>query len=221
MISVDSLLKMRPDHTMPYVDLSYHIYGQTLPSDHGYGLYSAIAHACPAIHDREGISIQTIAGKPDKQGKIYLSSQSRLNIRLPYKPEQIAYVLSLAGQTLKIGIHEIQLGIPEILPLRPVGKLRSRIVTIKNFQDVGSFQKAAQRQLDTLEIHGNLSIPLNERGEPSRKVIKIKRYSVVGFSAIVTDLNEEDSIKLQIFGLGGKRRMGCGIFTVFPYAWRL
>ncbi|MCA6558614.1 MAG: type I-MYXAN CRISPR-associated protein Cas6/Cmx6, partial [Pseudanabaena sp. M114S2SP2A07QC] len=29
----------------------------------------------------------------------------------------------------------------------------------------------------------------------------------------VSGLSEEDSIKLQIFGLGGKRRMGCGVFV--------
>ncbi|NJN00113.1 MAG: type I-MYXAN CRISPR-associated protein Cas6/Cmx6, partial [Phormidesmis sp. RL_2_1] len=52
------------------------------------------------------------------------------------------------------------------------------------------------------------------------KAIKIKSYSVVGFSLIVTDLNAEDSIKLQINGIGGKHRMGCGIFTAFPRAWR-
>jgi CRISPR-associated endonuclease/helicase Cas3 len=43
---------------------------------------------------------------------------------------------------------------------------------------------------------------------------------VVGFSLIASDLSDEDSIKLQQFGLGGKHRMGCGIFTSFPRAWR-
>jgi CRISPR-associated protein Cas6 len=67
--------------------------------------------------------------------------------------------------------------------------------------------EAARRQLDA-------------EGNPCRKVIKIKTYSVVGFSLVVTDLSDEDSLKLQIFGLGGKHHMGCGIFTLFPRAWR-
>ena len=205
---------------LPYVELSFGVTGHTLPADHGYGLYSAIAHLCPDIHEQESISIQTISGQPDKQGKIELSRQSKLKIRLPYVPEKLALVLPLAGQTLTIGIHTIQLGIPQIFPLRPVEQLRSRIVTIKKFQEPEPFKEAAQRQLDALGIRGNLILPLNEDGEPSRKAIKIKTYSVVGFSLIVTDLNQADSLKLQQVGLGGKHRMGCGIFTSFPHAWR-
>lgn len=207
--------------SLPYVELSFGLVGQTLPADHGYGLYSAIAHLCPDIHEQEGISIQTISGEPDKQGKIYLSRQSQLRIRLPYEPEKIALVLPLAGQRLVIGNHTIQLGIPQIYPLRPTDKLRSRIVTIKKFQEPESFKEAAQRQLDTLGIKANLVLPLNEDGEPSRKAIKIKTYSVVGFSLIATDLSDEDSIKLQQVGLGGKHRMGCGIFNPLPRWGRL
>lgn len=204
----------------PYIELSFGVVGQTLPADHGYGLYSAIAHLCPDIHEQEGISIQTISGQSDRQGKIELSRQSKLKIRLPYEPEKISLVLPLAGQSLTIGTHKIQLGIPQIFPLRPVEQLRSRIVTIKKFQEPEPFQEAAQRQLNALGIQGNLVLPLNESGEPSRKAIKIKTYSVVGFSLIVTDLSDEDSIKLQQVGLGGKHRMGCGIFTSFPRARR-
>lgn len=204
----------------PFVELSFGVIGETLPADHGYGLYSAIAHLCPDIHEQAGVSILTIPGEPDRQGKIHLSQSSHLKVRLPYEPEKLALVLPLAGQTLTIGKHSIQLTIPQIHPLRPVDKLRSRIVTIKKFQEPEPFKAAAQRQLDALGIQGNLILPLNEEGEPSRKAIKIKTYSVVGFSLIVTDLNEEDSLKLQQHGLGGKHRMGCGIFTPFPRAWR-
>jgi CRISPR-associated protein Cas6 len=126
----------------------------------------------------------------------------------------------LAGQRLTIGTHEIQLLIPQISQLQPTDKLRSRLVTIKGFQEPGAFLEAAQRQLDTLSIQGHLSIPLNLDGEPSRKTIKIKRYSVVGFALEITNLSDEDSIKLQMLGLGGKHRMGCGIFTPFPRSWR-
>lgn len=206
---------------MPFVELSFGVIGQTLPADHGYGLYSAIAHICSDLHDQENVSILTIPGEPDHKGKIHLSQSSQLRIRLPYEPEKISLILSLAGQQLTIGGHAIRLNIPQIFPLRPVDKLRSRIVTIKKFQEPEPFKEAAQRQLDALGIQGNLILPLNESGEPSRKAIKIKTYSVVGFSLIVTNLNEADSIKLQQQGLGGKRRMGCGIFIPFPRAWRL
>lgn len=205
---------------LPYVELSFEVIGQTLPADHGYGLYSAIAHLCPELHEQETVSIQTISGEPDKQGKIYLSKGSRLKIRLPYEPEKITMVLPLAGQTLTIGSHRIQLGIPQIFPLQPTDKLRARIVTIKNFQEPGLFLEAARRQLDDLGIKCHAFVPVDAEGQPLRKAIKIKTYSVVGFSVVVTGLSDEDSLRLQAHGLGGKHRMGCGIFTAFPRAWR-
>ncbi|WP_348252001.1 type I-MYXAN CRISPR-associated protein Cas6/Cmx6 [Leptolyngbya sp. FACHB-1515] len=203
---------------MPYVELSFRVMGQALPADHGYGLYSAIAHLCPGVHEQEGLSILTIPGKPDHQGKIALTRQSHLKIRLP--SDKIMLVLPLAGQKLMIGTHEIQLFIPQVAQLQPIDKLRSRLVTIKGFQEPGAFLEAAQRQLDALKIQGHLSIPLNLDGELSRKTIKIKSYSVVGFALEIINLSDDDSIKLQTLGLGGKRRMGCGIFTPFPYSRR-
>jgi CRISPR-associated protein Cas6 len=220
MLIVETQPRQHSDDQTVFVELSFGIVGETLPADHGYGLYSAIAHLCPLVHEQDRLSISTISGEPDHQGKIYLSKNSQLKIRLPYEAEKIAQILPLAGQTLKVGIHSMQLSIPQIFPLRPIDKLRSRIVTIKKFQDPGPFLEAAKRQMAALGIQGNAFIPLDEMGQPTRKAIKIKTYSVVGFSLAVTDLNDEDSIKLQAYGLGGKHRMGCGIFATLPRAWR-
>lgn len=199
---------------LPYVELSFEISGQTLPANHGYGLYCAIAHLCPEIHQQQGLSIQTITGIPDKQGKIYLTDKSRLRIRLP--GERVPLVYPLAGKQLTIGVHHIRLHIPQIFPLQPASRLRSRIVIITKFQEPEPFLEAAKRQMNELSIQGKVSIPINADGEPDRKAIKIKQYSVVGFGLEVTDLSDEDSIKLQTFGLGGKHRMGCGLFSPFP-----
>ena len=194
-----------------YVELSFSITGQSLPADHGYGLYSAIAHLAPQIHEREGVSILTITGIPDRQGKIFLTERSNLRIRLPY--ECMPMVYHLAGKQLSIGSHSIRLGIPQIFMLRPADRLRARIVTIKNHLEPESFLAAAQLQLEALGIIGDAIVPLDIEGKPDRKTIKIKTYSVVGFGLEVSGLSEGDSMKLQILGLGGKHRMGCGVFV--------
>ena len=196
---------------LPHVELSFGISGQTLPADHGYGLYSALAHQEPALHQQEWLSLQTITGIPDQQGKIHLTDKSRLRIRLP--GDKVPLVYTLAGKQLTIGNHHIRLHIPQIFDLKPARKLRSRIVTIKKFQEPETFLDAVKRQLNELGIQATVAIPINAKGEPDRKSIKITRYAVVGFGLEVTDLRDEDSIKLQIFGLGGKRRMGCGVFV--------
>jgi CRISPR-associated protein Cas6 len=197
--------------SLPYVELSFRVMGQTLPADHGYGLYSAIAHRCPEIHGLESISIQTVYGIPDRKGKIYLNQKSRLRIRVSI--DQFSMFYSLAGRNLAIGGHQIQLDVPQIFTLQSSSQLRARIVTIKGFQESELLLDAVNRQLQILGIAGKANILLNPDGEVDRKTIKIKRFSVVGFGVEVRDLSKQDSIKLQVCGLGGKRKMGCGVFV--------
>ncbi|ACK74093.1 CRISPR-associated protein, Cas6-related (plasmid) [Gloeothece citriformis PCC 7424] len=193
-----------------YVDLNFQVLGNILPADHGYGLYAALTHWNPIIHDLEGLSIQTIAGIPDKQGKIYLTERSRFRIRLPH--DQVPLVYGLAGKTLTIGKHTIRLGIPQIYLLQPASKLRSRLVVIKGYQEPKIFLEAVQRQLEKLRINGIVAIS-TANSKPDRKTIKIKRFTVVGFGLEMSNLSDEDSLLLQEVGLGGKRRMGCGVFV--------
>lgn len=91
--------------------------------------------------------------------------------------------------------------------------LKARIAVIKGFQEAEPFLEAVKYKLSLVGIQGAASIPLNEKGEYDRKIIKIKSFTVVGFGMVVTDLSAEDSIKLQIVGIGGKHRMGCGILV--------
>lgn len=79
----------------------------------------------------------TIPGFPDKQGKIILTEQSHLRIRTPIP--QIPLIYRLAGKSIRLGIHEIKIGIPKIFMLKPVDKLKSRIVVIKGHSEPESF----------------------------------------------------------------------------------
>ncbi|MGL4879586.1 MAG: type I-MYXAN CRISPR-associated protein Cas6/Cmx6, partial [Waterburya sp.] len=42
--------------------------------------------------------------------------------------------------------------------------------------------------------------------------LQIKKKNVMGFGVVVEGLNPEDSIKLQCYGLGGRKHFGCGWF---------
>ncbi len=197
----------------PFVELCFPVRGKYLPADHGYALFAACVHLNPEIRQQDTLSILTIPGFPDKQGKIILTEQSCLRIRVPIP--LIPLVYKFAGKSIRLGIHDIQIGIPEIFTLKPASKLNSRIVVIKGYSEPESFLVAAQRQLDDLNISAQVSIPKDRRGEFCRKTIKVKRYTVVGFTTEVSGLNEEDSLKLQQWGIGGKRHLGCGYFL--PY----
>jgi CRISPR-associated protein Cas6 len=211
MLATDLEGARRNESNLPYIELSFSILGQTLPADHGYALYSSISHLCPQLHEQDWLILHTIMGIPDGKGKIYLTEKSRLRIRIP--GDMVPAVYPLAGKALTIGNHLIRLGIPQIFVLQPSSRLRSRIVVIKGFQEPEPFLLAAQRQIEALGIQGRVWIPMNADREADRKTIKIKKYTVVGFGLEVADLSDEDSIRLQIAGCGGKRRMGCGVFV--------
>ena len=197
---------------LPYVDLSFSVIGKTLPIDHGYSSYSALTHLQPKLHDLENISIQTIPGIPNKDGCLNLNEHSRLRIRLA--ADQIKLVYRFAGKKLLIGNkHKIRLDIPQIYLLEPVKNLQSRIVVIRGYEEPDTFLAAAQRQLEKLGIQGIACITTNSNGEPKRKSIKVQRFTLVGFGLEVKNLSEEDSLILQIHGIGGKHKMGCGVFN--------
>jgi CRISPR-associated endonuclease/helicase Cas3 len=208
--SLSSNLSVSVAPELLMLDLCLPVRGSSLPADQGYGLLSALARQVPSIHQNPSIGILTVAGIGDKQGKILLTPQSQVRIRLPI--EALSGIYKLAGKRLRVGSHEVQLGIPEIFTLKPSSSLKARIVTIKGYLEVEEFEQAAQRQLKQLGISGEVAVLRDQEGMPLRKTLKIKRHTIVGFSTVVRELGDEDSIRLQQVGLGGRRRMGCGFF---------
>jgi len=199
------------DLSLDYCELSFPVYGQKLPADHGYGLYSALVQKQQTLREQPWLQIQTTSGIPNHQGIISLRKNSVLRLRLPI--DKLPFVLPLSGQEITIGLHTISLGIPRINPLQATDHVKARIVTIKNHEEPESFLEAAHRQLQDIGIQANIGIPIDAEGKHDRKTIKVQRYSVIGFGLHIWGLNERDSILLQKVGLGGKRRMGCGVFT--------
>jgi CRISPR-associated protein Cas6 len=200
----------------PYIDLVFSLTGQTLPLDNGYIVYSALSRICPAIHELENISIHPIAGIPESSKLLRLTQCSKLQIRLPVDLIPSLYE-SLAGQTFSISQNQFQLGIPEYNPLHPCPDLYSRLVTIKRFQEPQRFLEAAKRQLERLNIQGTITLSTRADGQPQCRQLTIKNktgtFSMKGFGVQVTDLNPEDSITLQKYGIGGKQKMMCGVFV--------
>jgi CRISPR-associated protein Cas6 len=194
-----------------YIELAFPAIGQNLPIDHGYQLYSALKYKLMQLKDWDDISIKTISGKldPNKSNEINLTERSRLLIRLP--SEKIPFVYSFAGKSFTIGNHQIRLGIPKMNFLQPKSKLRSHIAVIRGYEEPYTFLAAAQRQLDELKIQTEIKLICHKDGTPKRKTIKVKQ-TLVGFGIEATNLNQEDSIILQEKGLGGKQKMGCGVF---------
>ena len=165
---------------LPCISVRFPVEGRTLPADHGYSLYAALARSFPALHNTGWLGIELVSGVPWQQGIVALPTRNAaLRLRLPAK--HFAEVLPLAGQRLDIGGHAIRLGIPVAHPLTPAAPVYARVVTIKKFTEPQAFLEAANRQLAQLGISATLELPVDEQGEPRRRVLRIKDAVIVGF----------------------------------------
>ena len=196
----------------PYIELAFPVMGQSLLIDHGYQLYSALKYRLMQLKDWDDISIKTISGKLDRdtRNQLNLTARSKLLIRLP--SEKVPFVYSFSGKSLTIGKHKIRLGIPEMNFLQPKSRLRSHIVVIRGYEEPNGFLEAAKRQIEKLNIQTDLKLICKKDGTSKPKTIKVKQ-TLVGFGIEANHLSESDSIMLQEKGLGGKHKMGCGVFV--------
>lgn len=197
---------------IPNISIHFPVQGGQLDADHGYSLYSAIARQLPAVHGASWLGIELLSGIPWREGIIALPTRgTTLRLRIP--ADHFGHVLPLAGRRLDINGCTIRIGIPSARPLQPAASLYARCVTIKKFTEPEPFLDAARRQLDALGITATLELPLDEQGRYRRRIITIQAKHVVGFSLAAHNLNDEDSLRLQSTGIGGRRAMGAGHFN--------
>ncbi len=189
---------------MPHVDLAFRLNGSTVPVDHGYALYAALSRVVPEIHAAKALGVQPIRGMYSGNGELQLSDSSRLVLRLP--DEEIRSYLKLAGKRLDVDEHPLSVGVPEVRMLLPAARLRARLVTIKGFLEEADFLEAVQRQLQSLDVTCEATLG-------QRRTFRVKDKQVVGFEVVVTGLTADDSVRVQEQGLGGRRKMGCGVFV--------
>jgi CRISPR-associated protein Cas6 len=208
---------------MTPVDLLFPVLGEALPTDHAYLLYGALSSVIPEFHDPDGgLRFAAINGQRGPKGQIRLNAGSRLRVRLP--TDRVATALPLAGKALSIGDHRIRLGVPQVMALVPAPIVQARIVTFKNALDAESFLASAQAGLKKLGIAAVARIPPieqaviipgqpNRKGEPRRMVLRVKGKRIIGYSLLVSALTAQESVHLQEWGLGGRKRLGAGLFV--------
>ena len=142
------------------VDLIFNVVGSTIPQDHGYALYAAIARVVPAIHAAPNVGIFPIRDVASAERQLRTSPTSVLRVRLP--AERIPALLLLAGQSLDLDGHAFRVGVPRLVPLIPAAVVTSPLVTIKlakpkpgdDFVAPDAFLDAVRTQLDARGVRG-------------------------------------------------------------------
>ena len=200
---------------LPIIDLAFPITGVTgdeIPIDHGYALFSALSRQLdepenPQFHESHVIGVHPIRGQYSRPGHLHLTPKSKVMIRA--SASMIPWLMKLAGKNLELGGYSVRLGIPRPLALSPTPSLYAHLVTTKNGNDETRFDAEIARQLESLNIKSK-----PKRG--SRRILRIKAKRVVAHGVLVAGLTDHESIALQENGLGGRRKMGCGVFVPYP-----
>ncbi len=200
------------------IEVHYPLFAKEAQCDTAYSLYSAIVRHLPEIHDAKWtLGIHTIRGTNSRPGIIQIADGEKLRLRLPV--DKVPAVYKLSGARLRVGRYEMRCGLPTIHLLNPTPRIRARLVVVKtahNWKKIepDSFLEAIERQLKLLNVSAHVEIERKNGSESdlARRVVKIKNVTIPGYGVILSGLSNEDSLLVQSVGVGGRRRMGCGLF---------
>lgn len=188
------------------VDISFPLLAKsTIPADSGYAIFSSLSRLMPDFHGCNQVAVHPVAGRIVQHRRLRLCPWS--NLRLRVHVEQIANWIPLSGQRIEIEGTAIRLGAPRVLPLIPARAVLCRIASIKGYMDEANFRQAVRRQLNALGVCVDVQVEVQKR-----RTIRIRDKQVVGFGLCIANLRHQESLTVQIEGIGGRRHMGCGVF---------
>lgn len=186
------------------VDVLYALHGQALPRDHRPALALALERLIPWLADPALAGthrVNTVAGN----GPVALLSQrSRLALRV--RRERVDALAPLAGATLDVGGFVLRLGASAMVrELLPYGTLYAHLVASCDDDELG-FLAGVERELNAMDVPCRTICG-------RRQVIDFDGAPLTGFSLMLDGLSPAASLRVLESGLGGHRRLGCGIFV--------
>ncbi len=187
------------------VDVGYPLAGPPVPMDHGYVLFGAVASIVGDLHGAKWLAIHPLRGTPLPGGRLGLV-QRKPALILRVAPAEIPRVLPLAGRTLTLAGLELHVGGSMVQAIQPYPSLTAHMVVIKGFTEPGPFAEALDRQLTGMNVKCEVEIG-------RRRVVSVAGDRVIGFGVHLRGLDDVSSVRVQHRGLGGRQRMGCGVFV--------
>ena len=201
-----------PKSSENIVDISFKFNddGSPIAADHAYDLFQAVLKKFPNIEKIDNLAIHSLYGAESGAGwerpetEIYLSKRTKFNIRTPIEHAKDFY--NLDGQTLEIGNYKMNLSKPITKELVSTDTLFCRTVVVDNNQNEDEFLKAISLSLVSMGINVKKMLCGKEH------IVQTPSRTLVGKTLLITDLEKQDSIKLQELGIGIGKLFGCGIF---------
>lgn len=208
-----------PRVTDDVVDLVFSLRCKYLPVDHVYPLFQAVQNVLPWLEEEPAAGMHAVnvatSGNgwirpDDPQALLHLSKRTRFELRVP--KHRIDDAKKLVGETLDICGYAFELHSVSERSLSLLTTLFSRYLT------------TGKELLDEEEMLHWVSVQLKAQGIMPRKMLcGIEHFIEVpaaiqpekkihARSLMIADLDIEESLWLQKYGLGPYRHLGCGLF---------
>lgn len=190
----------RPPATM--VDLVFPLTGRAFLRDHSLALQQSLTRVLPWLEEEAQAGIHAI--KLAHGGtEAMLSARSRLLLRLPRARASAAGVL--AGQTLAVAGHPVQLGQPHVRELLPHATLYAHAVAAPG-DDEAEFMRQMAEELQALGVRSHTVCG-------KRQQRQAEDGPLTAFSLMLHGLALADARRVLESGLGPRRLLGCGLFV--------
>ena len=184
-------------------EVQFELQGSLLPRDHGYPLFRELSRLLPWLPDEALAAVHHIHGaETGKDDLLILNRRAKLVIRIPIHREADLAILS--GQTVTIGGFKLTIGKGKPKPLSRHSPLYAHCVTTGSMDEEG-FASDIIHILDELKITCRFICG-------RRQTITTADGVAYGYSLLLHELPIDQSILVQQRGMGGNRKIGCGIF---------
>ncbi len=185
------------------VDMVFPIEGTTIFRHYSHDLQIALQGELPWLVDEEHFSIHPIKLVTGDSDITILSRRAQLIVRSPRN--RCEELKQLRGKELNLSGHLIRLGDSHEKELNPHSTLYAYHVVAASASEADFMSKVAE-ELQALGISG-------ERVCGKRHTLGIPPQALDTLSLMVHGLAPEPSLRLQEFGLGKHKLLGCGIFV--------
>lgn len=188
---------------MSAIEISFDLHGASIPADYPHRLWEALLRIAPALADSEDVGVIPLRG-PNNNGELLLPKRAKLVLRLPLALQDV--VMALSEQELHIGAGTLQLGQGKTREIQPYSTLHAHLVAGPS--DEAEFMEMVNAALAALDVRSKLICGRHHS-------LNTDQQDISGFSLVMHDLKDEDSLRVQYAGMGSGRNLGCGIFV--PY----
>jgi CRISPR-associated protein Cas6 len=182
------------------IDVAFPVEGDTLPGDYRFALAEALERALPWLAESPAAGVHRLKLVGNGGNDAIVSRRTRLALRVPR--ERAADAGALAGAELTVAGHRLRVGAAQPRELQHHATLFAHVVA--GGEDEIRFMQAVNTELESLGVQCRAICGLRHLLEGGR---------LAGYSLMLDGLSPQHSMTMLEAGIGGHRRLGCGIFV--------